>query len=131
VCRAVGRPHCFDVEVTLDYFSLALALPVFGFFASVAPCPVRAEVTSRYVPRNVPRKYSNGMPAKLKLTNEQVRRIRRRVRAGERVIDLADEFGVNRKTIRRRLDALERGTRWVLLPKRPSRDCETRLSRSI
>jgi predicted ArsR family transcriptional regulator len=32
----------------------------------------------------------------------------RRVRAGERVIDLADEFGVNRKTIRRRLDALER-----------------------
>jgi hypothetical protein len=71
------------------------------------------------------------MPAKLKLTNEQVRRIRRRVRAGERVIDLADEFGVNRKTIRRRLDALERGTRWVLLPKRPSRDCETRLSRSI
>ena len=32
------------------------------------------------------------MPAKLKLTDEQVKRIRRRVRAGERVIDLADEF---------------------------------------
>ena len=30
------------------------------------------------------------------------------VRAGERQTDLADEFGVDRKTIRRRLDALER-----------------------
>ena len=48
------------------------------------------------------------MPAKAKLTDEQVKRIRRRVRAGRRVIDLAHEFGVNRKTIRRRLDALAR-----------------------
>jgi hypothetical protein len=37
--------------------------------------------------------------AKLKLTDEQVKRIRRRVRAGERVIDLADEFDVDRKTV--------------------------------
>jgi hypothetical protein len=51
------------------------------------------------------------VPAKLKLRDDQVKRIRRRVRAGERVIDLADEFGVNRKTIRRRLDALERAER--------------------
>jgi len=48
------------------------------------------------------------VPAKAKLTGEQVKRIRRRVRAGQRPIDLADEFGVNRKTIRRRLDAMER-----------------------
>ncbi len=48
------------------------------------------------------------MPAKAKLTDEEVKRIRRRVRAGTGVIDLADEFGVSRKTIRRRLDALER-----------------------
>jgi predicted ArsR family transcriptional regulator len=46
--------------------------------------------------------------AELKLTDEDVKRIRRRVRAGERQTDLADKFGVNRKTIRRRLDALER-----------------------
>lgn len=42
-----------------------------------------------------------------KLTNSEVKRIRRRVRAGEHQTDLADEFGVNRKTIRRRLNALE------------------------
>lgn len=48
------------------------------------------------------------MPAKAKLTDEQVKRIARRVRAGERQTDLADEFDVNRKTIRRRLDARER-----------------------
>jgi hypothetical protein len=46
--------------------------------------------------------------AKAKLTDQQVKRIRRRVRAGELIIDLAEEFGVDRKTIRRRLDALER-----------------------
>ena len=46
--------------------------------------------------------------AKLKLTDEQVKRIRRRVRAGELVIDPADEFDVDRKTIWRRLGDLER-----------------------
>jgi hypothetical protein len=48
------------------------------------------------------------VPAKAKLTDEQVKRIARRVRAGERQTDLADEFDVNRKTLRRRLDARER-----------------------
>lgn len=40
--------------------------------------------------------------------DEQVKEIGRRLRAGTRMIDLAAEYGVNRKTIRRRLDALER-----------------------
>jgi hypothetical protein len=47
------------------------------------------------------------VPAKAKLTDEQVKKIRRRVRAGERITDLTVEYDVNRKTIRRRLDALE------------------------
>ena len=47
------------------------------------------------------------MPAKAKLTDEQVKKIRRRVRAGERITELTVEYDVNRKTIRRRLDALE------------------------
>ena len=47
------------------------------------------------------------MPAKAKLTDEQVKKTRRRVRAGERLTDIAAEYGVNRKTIRRRLDAAE------------------------
>jgi DNA-directed RNA polymerase subunit N (RpoN/RPB10) len=46
--------------------------------------------------------------APLKLTDADVRRIRRRIRAGEHQTELADEFGVNRKTIRRRLAELER-----------------------
>jgi hypothetical protein len=75
---------------------------VFGFFASVAPCPVRAGVTSR----NVPRKYSDGVPAKLKLTDEQVKRIRRRVRAGERQTDLADEFPRRRQAFAARCGGL-------------------------
>ena len=41
------------------------------------------------------------MPGRAKLTDEQVKRIRRRVRAGERLTDLAPEYDVNRKTIRR------------------------------
>jgi hypothetical protein len=45
--------------------------------------------------------------APAKLTDADVKRIRRRVRAGEHQTDLANEFGVNRKTIRRRLDTLE------------------------
>jgi len=48
------------------------------------------------------------MPGRAKLTDEQVKRIRRRVRAGERLTDLAPEYDVNRKTIRRRLDAAAR-----------------------
>jgi len=47
------------------------------------------------------------MGARLKLTDRDVKRIRRRVRAGEHITDLAEEYGVDRKTIRRRLDALE------------------------
>ena len=47
------------------------------------------------------------MLAKAKLTDEHVKKIRRRVRAGEQISDLAREYDVNRKTIRRRLDALE------------------------
>jgi hypothetical protein len=42
----------------------------------------------------------------LKLSDQHVRRIRRRVDAGEQLRALAQEFGVDRKTIRRRLDAL-------------------------
>jgi hypothetical protein len=48
------------------------------------------------------------MPAKAKLTDAQVKRIRRQVRAGALQSELAVDYGVNRKTIRRRLDALER-----------------------
>jgi len=40
------------------------------------------------------------------VTDEQVKLIRRRARRGERISDLAAEHGVDRKTIRRRLDAL-------------------------
>ena len=47
------------------------------------------------------------MAPPLKLTDEDLKRIRRRVHAGEHQTELADEFGVNRKTIRRRLRALE------------------------
>jgi DNA-binding XRE family transcriptional regulator len=43
-----------------------------------------------------------------KLTHADVKLIRRRVRAGEHQTDLAEEFGVDRKTIRRRLDELEK-----------------------
>jgi hypothetical protein len=49
--------------------------------------------------------------AKAKLTDEQVKRLRRRVRRGEHITDLAAEFGVNRKTIRRRLNHLESAER--------------------
>jgi hypothetical protein len=42
----------------------------------------------------------------LKLSDQDVRRIRRRVDAGEQLTALAQKFGVDRKTIRRRLDAL-------------------------
>jgi hypothetical protein len=47
------------------------------------------------------------MPAKAKLSDAQVKKIRRRVRAGASRTELATEYGVNRKTIWRRLDALE------------------------
>jgi hypothetical protein len=43
-----------------------------------------------------------------KLSAADVKQIRRRVRAGAHQTDLAREYGVNRKTIRRRLAALER-----------------------
>ena len=66
-----------------------------------ANCP-RAPVSGK-----VPGSRLTSVPAKAKLTDEQVKRIRRRVQAGARVSDLATEYGVNRKTIRRRLDAAE------------------------
>jgi hypothetical protein len=47
------------------------------------------------------------VPAKAKLSEEQVKKIRRRVRAGEHQTELAAEYGVDRKTIRRRLDAAD------------------------
>jgi hypothetical protein len=43
-----------------------------------------------------------------KLSDRDIKRIRRRIHTGERQTDIADEFGVNRRTIRRRLDELER-----------------------
>jgi hypothetical protein len=45
------------------------------------------------------------------LSEEQVKKIRRRVRAGELIIDLAVEYDVDRKTIRRRLDAADQADR--------------------
>ncbi len=53
-----------------------------------------------------------------------MRRIRRRIRAGEQQINIAREFGVNRKTIRRRLDELERAE-----TERAERIAEKRLRR--
>ena len=43
-----------------------------------------------------------------KLSAADIKQIRRRVRTGAHQTDLAREYGVNRKTIRRRLAALER-----------------------
>ncbi|MBA3562065.1 MAG: hypothetical protein H0W35_05015 [Actinobacteria bacterium] len=43
-----------------------------------------------------------------KLSDADVKQMRRRVRAGAHQTDLAREYGVNRKTIRRRLAELER-----------------------
>jgi hypothetical protein len=43
-----------------------------------------------------------------KLSDLDVKQIRRRLQAGDHQTDLAHEFGVNRKTIRRRLVTLER-----------------------
>jgi len=62
--------------------------------------------------------------ARAKLTDADVKRIRRRVRAGEEQTTLAREFGVNRKTIRRRLDELERAE-----TERAERIAEKRLRR--
>jgi hypothetical protein len=43
------------------------------------------------------------LPAPEKLTDADVKQIRRRVRRGERITDLAAAYGVNRRTVRRRL----------------------------
>jgi hypothetical protein len=59
------------------------------------------------------------------LTDTDVKRIRRRTRAGEHQTELALEFGVNRKTIRRRLDELEGAE-----PERAESIVEKRLRRS-
>ena len=59
------------------------------------------------------------MAPRPKLSEADVKRIRRRVRAGEHQIDIAPEFGVNRKTIGRRLAALQRAeTECGLAPRR-------------
>ncbi len=50
------------------------------------------------------------VPAKAKLSEEQVKKIRRRVRAGEHQTELAAEYGVDRKTIRRALTPPTRPT---------------------
>ena len=47
------------------------------------------------------------VPAPRKLSDADVAKIRRRVKRGEQLSALAEEFGVNRKTIRRRVDAVE------------------------
>lgn len=61
-------------------------------------------------PRNVPEMsrevHSLDMPARKKLSEAQLKRIRRRLRAGGRLSALAEQAGVNRRTVRRRLDAL-------------------------
>jgi Glu-tRNA(Gln) amidotransferase subunit E-like FAD-binding protein len=59
-------------------------------------------------PTKFPTEVGCGVAARRKLSAADVKRIRRRVRAGEYQTDIAPEYGVNRKTIRRRLDALER-----------------------
>src|SRR5712691_7187969 len=65
-----------------------------------------------------------GVAARAKLTDADVKRIRRRIRAGEQQLTIAREFGVNRKTIRRRLDELERAE-----TERAERIAEKRLRR--
>ena len=67
---------------------------------------------------------SRVVPAKLKLTDADVKKIRRRARTGARLIDLANEFGVTRKTLWRRLSALERDE-----AERAARIAENRLRR--
>ena len=52
-------------------------------------------------------RYADHVAAPAKLTDADVKQIRRRVRRGEHQTVLAAEYGVNRKTIRRRLDALD------------------------
>src|SRR5438093_727443 len=96
----------------------------FGLSARFARYPSFADVTTRYVPCNVPRRYNDGVAAPAKLSEADVKRIRRRVRAGEHQTELAVEFGVNRKTIRRRLDELERAE-----TERAERIAEKRLRR--
>jgi hypothetical protein len=51
------------------------------------------------------------VPAKAKLSEQQVKKIRRRECAGEHLTKIAAEYDVDRKSIRRRLDALERAER--------------------
>ena len=57
------------------------------------------------------RRYSQPVAAPAKLTEADVKQIRRRIRRGEHQTELAAEFGVNRKTIRRRVCALDSAER--------------------
>jgi hypothetical protein len=71
------------------------------------------------------------VPAKAKLSEEQVKKIRRRVRAGGRLTDIAAEYGVDRKTIRRRLDAFERAERERAQQRAARRAEEKRMKRLL
>jgi DNA-binding transcriptional MocR family regulator len=51
------------------------------------------------------------MAAEQKLSETEVKTIRRRLRAGAKRRELAEAYGVNRKTITRRVQALERAER--------------------
>ena len=71
------------------------------------------------------------MPARRKLSDEQVKQIDRRVRRGEDLTDIAVEFGVNRKTIWRRrsvleLEEAEREARIAAKRLRRQAECERR-----
>jgi len=62
---------------------------------------------SREMSRKVRGSRINPVPAKPKLTDADLKKMRRRLRAGARRDELAAAYGVNRKTIQRRLKALE------------------------
>jgi hypothetical protein len=97
-----------EKNLTLAYIGNGLNRPILGLSKRFvvcclfhAPynwiCPAICPTRSRIIRVAPPEK----------LTHADVKKIRRRVRAGEHQTDLATEYGVNRKTIRRRLDELE------------------------
>src|SRR5262249_22777893 len=80
----------------------------FGLNAGFAGYYARLPCYSRICPAKCPTKVQlRAMAAPQKLSDSDVKKIRRRVRAGEQQTLLAIEYGVNRKTIRRRLDEFE------------------------
>ncbi len=96
---ALGAEHLVErrrelAVAPLGYTFLALALEVLALLQVLRLVRIMREVT-----HDMSREMSHGSTVRV------WQRIRRRVRAGGRQTDLADKFGVNRKTIRRRLDA--------------------------